>query len=158
MGAGVGPAVNNSYNRLVQSNGMRLVRYPTAIAGVNIVSDGAAAATAYPALWTQVVAAAVIANPIWIAGIVLGTPVVEAFYGDITIGTGALAAEVTIATIPVGSDLFPVIEWSHPIIWLQELIQVIGTPRLVVNIRKNTAASAAGYNNCAVLAYTGVGN
>jgi len=132
------------------------VRYPAAIAGINIVSNGAAAAGAYCALWTQIVAAATPANPIWIAGIVLGTPQVEAFYGDITIGIGAIGAEVTLATIPVGTDLFPVVEWAHPIIWLPNWIRVENTPRLAVNIRKNTAASAAGYNNCAILAYTGV--
>jgi hypothetical protein len=141
----------------IETTAQRIVRYPAATAGVNIVSDGAAAATAYCANWIQIVAAATIANPCWIIGIVLGTPQVEAFYGDITIGTGAAAAEVTLVTIPVGTDLFPVVEWAHPIIWLPAPgIQVLGTPRLAVNIRKNTAASAAGFNNCAVLARTGM--
>ena len=153
---GVGSAVRRKLNREINSIALRLVRYPAAIAGVNIVSNGAAAAGAYCANWIQVVAAATIANPCWIAGIVLGTPQVEAFYGDITIGTGLAAAEVTLVTIPVGTDLFPVVEWGHPVIWLPEFVQVLGSPRLAVNIRKNTGVSVAGFNNCAVLAYTGL--
>ena len=153
---GVGSAVRRKLNREINSTALRLVRYPAAIAGINFVSDGAAAAGAYCALWIQVVAAATIANPCWIAGIVLGTPQIQAFYGDITIGTGGIGAEVTLATVPVGTDLFPVIEWAHPVIWLPEFIEVLASPRLAVNIRKNTVASVAGFNNCAVLAYTGL--
>lgn len=145
------------YNEEINSGNIAQLRYPAAIAGINLVSDGVAAAGAYPALWTQVVAAATIANPCWIAGISLGIPQVEAFYGDITIGVGAIGAEVTIATIPVGTGLFAVVEWFYPIIYLKTPIQVLGSPRLALNIRKSTAASAAGFNNCAVIALTGLG-
>jgi len=154
---GIHGEVSELYQTFIESQNLRMVRYPAAIAGFNLVSDGAAAATAYCANYIQVVAAATVANPIWIAGIVLGTPQVEAFYGDIKIATGAVGFEVDLVPIPVGTDLFPVVEWGHPIIWLPSWIKVIGSPRIAANIRKSTAASAAGYNNCAVLAFTGIG-
>lgn len=145
------------YMAEIESQAQRLVRYPAAIGGVNIVSNGAAAAGAYCANYIQIVAAATIANPCWIVGLVLGVPVIEAFYGDIVIAIGAIAAEVDLVTVPVGLELFPVVEWTHSVIWLPTRVKVLNSPRLAVNIRKSTAASVAGFNNCAVLALTGVG-
>lgn len=155
---GLNTNVDLVFRAEVESQNMRLVRYPAAVAGVNIVSDGAAAAGVYPALYTQVVAAATVANPCWIVGLKLGVPQVEAFYGDIKIAIGALAAEVDLAEIPVGTALFAVVEWPHFIIWLPKPIKVLASPRVSVALRKSTGASAAGFNNCAVLAYTGIGN
>jgi hypothetical protein len=150
--------VASLYNALFESGGVRQIQYPAAAVGFNLVSDGAAAAGALMAANTEIVAAGVIATPIWIVGITLGIPQVEAFYGDLTIGTGAAGAETEIIRQEVGTALFAVVEWAYPTIFFPAWIKVTGQPRLSFNFRKNTAASAAGFNNCHLVVLTGVGS
>ena len=154
-GGGLKSLVIQSWQRLINSGLARVTRLPAAIAGLNIVSNNAAGATAYCANYIQVIAAT--AEERWVCGLKLGTPVVEAFYGDIVIATGAAGFEVNLATIPVGTDLFPVAEWAHPVIFLPQAIRVPVGSRLSVNIRKNTGASLAGFNNCAVMTLEAIG-
>lgn len=143
----------------VESVNVRQVVYPVG-AGVAAVSDGAAAAWAWSA-YVQIVAAAAIANPCWLAGIHFHTNAVETFYGDLAIARGAAAAEVDLAIIPVRSILVGVTAmviatWTDLPILLPTPIKIIGSPRLAVKIRKNTAASLAG-GVLKVICLTGLG-
>ena len=144
------------YLTLWQSGNARVVHYPDTVAGINAISDAAAVAGAWSA-YVQVVAAAAIANPCWIVGIALGTPQVEAFNGQIAIASGAIAAEVDLADVRVGTNVWPVVEWNFPTIALLQPIQVIASPRLAVRIRKDTGVSLAGFNNCHLVCVTGRG-
>jgi len=145
------------FNAKIESANMRQVSYPAAWAGFNLVSDGAIAADTWMVADVQIVAAAVIANPVWLVGVSLGLPQVEAFQADIRISVGAALAEVDYVELPCGTNVWPVVEWNFPVLMFKEPIMVRGTPRLAYNIRKSTAASAAGFNVCHVLGYTGVG-
>ena len=143
----------------VQSGNLRQVVYPVA-AGVAAVSDGAAAAWAWSA-YVQIVAAAVIADPCWLAGIHFHTNAVETFYGDVAIASGAAAAEVDLAIIPVrsivvGATAMVIATWTDLPILLANAIRIDGSPRLAVRIRKDTAASAAG-GTLKVICLTGLG-
>jgi hypothetical protein len=149
--------MRSTYNAEVQNQGNRIVQIPNTFAGFNLVSDGAAAAGAYMAANVQIVAGATVAVVTHLVGIQLGLPVVEAFRATITIAIGP-APETTIMTLEVGTNLFPVVEWNYPIIIFEKGIALIGQPRLSFNIRKDTAASAAGFNNCHLILRNGVGS
>ena len=151
--------VNQIYLADVESQNMRQVVYPVA-AGVAAVSDGVVAAWAWSP-YVQIVAAAVITNPCWLAGIHFHTNAVETFYGDIAIARGGVGAEVDLAIIPVRSILVGVTAMviatvTDLPISLAKLIKIIGAPRLAVRIRKSTAASAAG-GTLKVICLTGLG-
>lgn len=155
---GLSAFVKSLYLANVGTGNQRMVEIPAAAAGFNLVSDGAAAANAYMASYTTIVAAATITDPSWIVGIVLGIPVVEAFRCDIKLATGAAGAEVDIFTIQAGTNVFPPVEWANPVIMFGgNGVKVIGSPRVSFNIRKTTAASAAGFNACHLLVKTSVG-
>ncbi len=151
---GIPQEVKATYKAIVESGNIRQVTYPVA-AGVAAVSDGAAAAWAWSA-YVQIVAAAVIPNPCWLVGVFLTLPVVEAFYGDFAIATGAALAEVDQAIFPFSEQLFAVVEGQNQAQYLPFPIKIIGSPRLAVRLRKNTAASAAGCT-CKVIVATAVG-
>jgi len=143
----------------IESQNTRQVVYPVA-AGVAAVSDGVVAAWAWSP-YVQIVAAAAIANPCWLAGIHFHTNAVETFYGDLAIASGALAAEVDLVIIPVRSIVVGVTAMviatvtDLPIL-LAKVIKIVGSPRLAVRIRKSTAASAAG-GTIKVICLTGLG-
>lgn len=144
---------------LVQSQNVRQVVYPVA-AGVAAVSDAAAAAWAWSA-YVQIVAAATIADPCWLAGIHFHTNAVETFYGDLAIASGAIGAEVDLAIIPVRSIVVGVTAMviataTDLPISLPKPIRIVGSPRLSVRIRKSTAASAAG-GTLKAICLTGLG-
>lgn len=156
---GLKTEVDAIYNASVESANTRQVVYPVA-AGVAAVSDGAALAWAWSA-YVQIVAAAVIANPCWLIGIHFHTNAVETFYGDLAIASGAIAAEVDLAIIPVRSILVGVTAmviatWTDLPIYLPHPIKIVGSPRLAVRIRKSTGASAAG-GTLKVICATGLG-
>ena len=143
----------------IESQNTRQVVYPVA-AGVAAVSDGVVAAWAWSP-YVQIVAAAAIANPCWLVGIHFHTNAVETFYGDLAIASGALAAEVDLAIIPVRSILVGITAMviatttDLPTL-LAKAIKIVGSPRLAVRIRKSTAASAAG-GTLKVICLTGLG-
>jgi len=153
---GMKTEVDQVFLATVQSQNIAQVVYPNTNAGVNVVSDGAAAANAWSA-YVQMVAAATIANPCWIVGILLGVVAVEAFQGQIEIAQGGAGAEVPIGIVGAGTNTFAVVEWFNHIAYLATPIRVAGSPRLACRIRKSTAASAAGHNTCNIVALTGVG-
>lgn len=143
----------------VQSGNVRQVVYPAAAVGVAAVSDNAAAWVW--SAYVQIVAAAAIANPCWLCGIHFHTNAVETFYGDVAIASGAAAAEVDLAIVPVRSIVVGVTAMviatvtDLPIL-LPVPIRIAGAPRLAVRIRKNTGASLAG-GTLKVIALTGLG-
>lgn len=141
----------------VESENIRVVEYPAAWAGFNLVSDNAANAGLPMANWGVIVAAGVITNPCWILGVSLGLPQVQAFQADITIGMGGAGAEITLATLPCGCNVWPVAEWNFPILQCKRHIKVMDSPRLAFNIRKSTAASLAGFAICHIIAAVGIG-
>jgi hypothetical protein len=140
---GLHSEVSTIYNNIAGSTGIRQVVYPAAAVGTAAVSDGAAAAWAWSA-YVQIVAAATIPNPCWLAGVFLARPVVEAFYGDFAIASGAGGAETDLAIFPFDEELFAVVEGKSVTQYLPYPIKIIGTPRLAVRVRKSSAASAAG--------------
>jgi len=143
----------------VESQNSRQVVYPVGV-GVAAVSDNAAAAWAWSA-YVQIVAAAIIANPCWLAGIHFHTNAVETFYGDLAIASGAAAAEVDLAIIPVrsivvGITAMVIATTTDLPIFLANRIKILGSPRLAVRLRKSTAASLAG-GTIKVICLTGLG-
>lgn len=152
--------LNNNVNAilaaLISSGSIRYVRYPAGAAGIAMVSDGAAAAWAFAA-YVQIVAAAVIANPCWLAGFSLHTGAVETHYGDLAIASGGAGAETDLAIVPYVAGIPTAVGVSVALpTWLTYPIKITGTPRLAGRIRKSTAASAAG-GNLSVICITGVG-
>lgn len=147
---GVPQEVKSTYKALVESG---LIRYTVQPVGAPIaaVSDGAAGAWVWSA-YVQIIAAAVLPNPCWLCGIHVTTPVVEAFLADFAIASGAGGAEVDLAMFHFGSELFAVVEGKNTPYYLPYPIQIVGSPRLAVRIRKSTAASAAGATIKALIA------
>jgi len=145
--AGLKTEVDQVFLSTIETINTRQVVYPVG-AGVAAVSDGAAVAWAWSA-YVEIVAAAVIANPCWLAGIHFHTNAVETFYGDLAIARGAIGAEVDLAIIPVRSIVVGVTAMviatvTDLPIQLPVPIKIVGAPRLAVRIRKSTGASAAG--------------
>lgn len=136
--------VNQLYQAEVGSDNVRYTVQPVG-APTAAVSDAAAAAWAWSA-YVQIVAAAVIPNPCWLYGVFLTTPVVEAFLCDIAIATGGAGAEVDIAIVHAGEELFAVVEGKSLQLLLPKPVKITGTPRLATRIRKSSAASAAGWS------------
>ena len=155
--SGLRSEVDAIYQTLVESQAIRVVSYPAAWAGFNMVSDGAAAAQAWMANDVQIVAAATVAANCLLVGVSLGLPQVEAFQADIRISVGGAGAEVDYIEVPCGTNVWPVVEWHFPVLLFPLPIRLVGQPRLAYNMRKSTAASAAGFNICHLVAVTGVG-
>ncbi len=146
-----------TYNALVESQNQRITQIPAAAAGFNLISDNAAVANAYMAANVVIVAVGTVPVLSHLLGITLGIPVVEAFQADIIIAIGN-APEVTLVTIGVGTNVFPVAEWSYPTIWFGGSgIRLNGQPRLSYNIRKSTGGSFAGFNICHLVIKTNIG-
>ena len=140
---GVPAELSSVYQATVGSSNIRYSIVPAGAASIAAVSDGAAAAWDWSA-YVQIVAADVIDDPCWLTGVFLHLPVVEAFYGDFAIATGAAAAETDICMVPFDEQLFAVVEGKSYFVPLVFPIKITGSPRLAVRVRKNTAASAAG--------------
>ena len=156
---GLKSEVDSILNVIVESQNKRQVVYPVG-AGVAAVSDNAAGAWVWSA-YVQIVAATTIANPCWLVGIHFHTNAVETFYGDLAIASGAAAAEVDLAIIPirsivVGVTAMVIATVTDLPIMLVERIKIIGSPRLAVRIRKSTGASLAG-GVLKVICWTGLG-
>ncbi|MDD4986973.1 MAG: hypothetical protein PHQ43_14590 [Dehalococcoidales bacterium] len=141
---GLKAEVDQIFNAVVNSANVRHTVQPVG-APTAMVSDGAAAAWAWAA-YVQIVAAATIPNPCWLTGVFLTTPVVEAFLSDIAIASGAAAAEVDLAIVHAGEELFAVVEGKSIWIPLAYPVRIDGSPRLAGRIRKSSAASAAGWS------------
>lgn len=143
--------VKAEFLALIESGNIRYVVQPVG-APVAAVSDGAAAAWAWSA-YVQIVAAAVITDPSWLCGITIHTGVVETFNGDFAIASGAAAAEVDLAMFHVvgGIPTAVGVSVAGPLL-LPYPIKIVGTPRLAVRLRKDTAASAAGVSLKVILA------
>lgn len=153
---GVPQEVKSTYKALVESGLIRYQTAPANAAATALVSDGVVAAWAW-APYIQVVAAAAIPNPCWLCGITIHTGVVETWNGDIAVASGAALAEVDLAMFPVVSGIPTAVGVSvaGPTM-LPYPILIVGSPRLAVRLRKDTAASAAGCSVKLILA-TAVG-
>jgi len=133
----------------VQSGNIRYTTYPIG-AAIAIVSDGAAAAWAYPAadLHIEIQAAGLLpADPCWFAGIVLLTNDLEvACYADLAIGFGADAPGIDRAEFPYFNELAAVAAMNLQMLtyYLPNPIRIAGNPRVAGRIRKSSVASGTG--------------
>ncbi|MFA5376666.1 MAG: hypothetical protein WC455_13040 [Dehalococcoidia bacterium] len=154
---GVPQEVKSTYKALVESGLIRYQTLPAGAAPTALPSDAAAAAWAFMANYVQIAAAAVVPNPCWLCGISIHTGVVETFSGDIVIATGAAGFEVDLAMFHVVAGIPTAVGVSvaGPLM-LPYPIKIVGTPRIAANLRKSTAASAAGVSIKLILA-TAVG-
>ncbi|TET43284.1 MAG: hypothetical protein E3J60_00555 [Dehalococcoidia bacterium] len=141
--------VDQLWMAMVASGNIRYTAYPIG-AAVAIVSDGAAAAWAYPAadLHIEIQAAGLLpADPCWFVGIVLLTNDLEvACYGDLAIGFGADAAGIDRAEFPYFNELAAVAAMNLQMLtyFLPHPVQIIGNPRVAGRIRKSSVASGTG--------------
>jgi len=136
--------VASSYQTLVESGNIRYVSLPANAVGIAAVSDGIVAAWAWSP-YVQIAAAAAIADPSWLCGILFHTGAVETIYGDLAIASGAGGAEAILAEIPFVMGIPSAVGVAVALpTWLAHPIKINGTPRLAVAIRKSSAASAAG--------------
>lgn len=152
--------VAQSFLTLVNSGNIRRVVIPAG-AAVAIVSDGAAAANAYPAAdaHVQIVAAGVITAPSWFGGVTILTNDLEAAaYADLAIGFGPDGAGIDRAefayfneiTAAAASNLFTI---EYPLAYP---IRIATSLRVSGRIRKSSAASAKGITP-KVTFYTAIG-
>lgn len=136
--------VSSSYQALVESGNIRYSVHPLGGAGVAAVSDGVVGAWVISP-YVEIIAAAVLTDPSWLVGVSFHTGVVETFYGDIVIASGAIGAEVPLAIIPVVAGVPTAVgvavagpyNLPHP-------VKITGAPRMAVALYKSTGASAAG--------------
>jgi len=153
--------VDQLWLSLVQSNNVRYYVMPIG-APVAIVSDGAAAAWAYPAanLHITIQAAGLLpADPCWLYGVIFLAQTLEAgCYADLAIGFGADAAGIDRAEFSFYNELAAgagIVRPVHAQI-LPNAIRITGNPRVAGRIRKSSAASAVGIS-VKVLIATGLG-
>lgn len=140
--------VDALYLAALESGNIRYLVHPAG-APVAIVSDGAAAANAYPAadLHIQILAAGVIADPCWLIGVViLNNDLEVACFADLAIGFGVDAAGIDRAEFAYFNELAAVAAMTlvmYPIM-LPYPVKIIGSPRVAGRIRKSSAASGVG--------------
>lgn len=136
--------VASSYMALVESGNIRYSVHPLGGAGIACVSDGVVAAWAISP-YVEIVAAAILTDPSWLVGVSFHTGVVETFYGDIVIASGALGAEVPLAIIPFVAGVPTAVGVSTAgMIPLPFPVKIVGSPRMACAVYKSTGASAAG--------------
>ena len=156
--------VRASFRTLVETGNIRYVVLPDAAAGAAIVNiAGAPENVAW--VWSQTATSQQIAancggnDPCWLAGmtVVQSTWAAATTYGDIQLCTGALAAEVWLAVIPVLAGVETAVGLGGKMpIWLPWPIRITGNPRLGARIRNSTGGIATGVSVKVILA-TGVG-
>lgn len=141
--------VRSLFQAAVNSGNIRYTVLPDAAAGAALVNgvgdaawDWAAAATSQ-----QIAANCGGLDPCWLAGltVVQSTWAAATTYGDIRLGTGALAAEVWLAVIPVLAGLETAVGLGGKTpIWLPYPVRIAGNPRLCGQIRNATGGIATG--------------
>ena len=148
--------VRSSFRSLVESGNIRYVVQPAGV-GVQMVSDGAAAAWAWAA-YVQIVIAGTITDPSWLCGITIHTAAVATHTGDIAIASGAAAAEIDLAILYYNALLVGVtantvgMAMGDSNKYLPFPIRIAGAPRLAGRVRKSTAASLDGVTMKVLLA------
>jgi hypothetical protein len=146
----MGNTVNNiTYNALVESGLIRYYTLPIG-AGVAVVSDGAAAAWAYPAanLHVQIQAAALLpAAPSWFCGVaILANNLEVGCYADLAIGFGPDGAGIDVAEFPYYNELAAAagVVAMTPVMYLPYPVKIATNLRVAGRIRKSSAASGVG--------------
>lgn len=134
---------------LVESGNIRYNALPVG-AGVAIISDGAAAAWAYPAANAHVTiqaAGLLPADPCWLVGVVILAQTLEVgCYADLAIGYGVDAAGIDRAEFSFYNELAAGAGVVRPVSaqLLPFPVKLIGNLRLSGRIRKSSAASGVG--------------
>lgn len=141
--------VDQLFLALVQTGNIRYNAMPIG-AAVAVVSDGAAAAWAYPAanLHINIQNAGLLpSDPSWLVGIVILANNLEvACYADLAIGFGADAAGIDRAEFPYFNEIAAVAASNLIMLayYLPYPIRITGNPRVAGRIRKSSAASGVG--------------
>jgi len=144
----------------VQSGNIRETVYPIG-AGIAIVSDGAAAAWAYPAadLHIQIQAAGLLpADPCWLVGVVFLAQTLEvACFADLAIGFGVDGAGIDRAEFSFYNELAAGAGIVAPVFTARcTPIRIAGNPRVAGRIRKSSVASGVGITAKVIIA-SGIG-
>ena len=144
----------------VNSQNVRYEVHPAG-AGVAIVSDGVAAAWAFPGAdaHVEIVAAAIITAPCQIAGLfILANTLEAACYADIAIGVGPDGADIDRFIASYFSELAPAAGVVRPVVFVPAPypVRVATSLRLSGRIRKSSVASGVGVTVKVLLA-TAVG-
>lgn len=142
--------VRQSFRALVESGNVRYTVWPDAAAGAAVVNAAPDAAWAWAAAATSqtIIAAAKVADPCWLAGLAVlqSTHAAATTYGDIRVGTGALAAEVWLAIFPVLAGVETAVGLGGKIpCFLPFPIKVNGSPRICGQTRNSAGGVATGY-------------
>ena len=140
--------VDQLWFALVESGNLRENAYPIG-AGVAVVSDGAAAAWAYPGANLHVViqaAGLLPADPCWLVGVAfLANNLEVACFADLAIGFGADAAGIDRAEFPFYNELAAGAGVVAPVHIARCLpIRIPGNPIVSGRIRKSSAFSGVG--------------
>jgi hypothetical protein len=145
------PTVRSIKNALAGGS-VRYQVWPDAAAGAPVVNiAGAPENVAW--VWSQtatsqnIIAAANIPSPCWLVGftIVQCTWAAATTYGDIQFCSGALAAEVWLAIVPVLAGVETAIGLGGKApIYFPYPIKLVGSPRIGARIRNATAGIATG--------------
>ena len=137
------------YNTIVGSGNVRQNVLPIG-AGVAIVSDGAAAAWAYPAANAHVTiqaAGLLPAAPCWFCGVsILANNLEVGCYADLAIGFGPDGAGIDVAEFSYYNELAAGagVVATTPVIMLPYPIRIATNLRICGRIRKSSAASGVG--------------
>lgn len=145
----------------VQSDNIRYTVMPIG-AAVAVVSDGVAAAWAYPAANAHVqiqAAGLLVADPSWFVGVhIIQDNLENACFADLAIGFGADGAGIDRAEFAFYKDVAAGAGITQPkaYCYLPYPIRITGNPRVAGRIRKSSAASGVGITPKVVFA-TAVG-
>jgi hypothetical protein len=137
------------YRKGIASANLRYTVYPIG-AAVAIVSDGAAAAWAYPAANAHVTiqaAGLLPADPCWLVGVAMIANNLEAAcFADLAIGFGVDGAGIDRAEFAFYNDVAAGagITQTKQFALLPDPILIAGNPRVSGRIRKSSAASGVG--------------
>ena len=153
--------VRQSFLSLVESGNIRYTVYPIG-AAIAIVSDGAAAAWAYPAanLHVQIQAAGLLpADPCWFVGVhIIQDNLENAAFADLAIGFGVDGAGIDRGEFAFYKDVAAGagVTQSKANCYLPYPVRITGNPRVAGRIRKSSVASGVGITAKVIIA-TAVG-
>lgn len=154
---GLAQEVRQTYNALLNSGNVRYAVLPDAGAGAAVVNGAGDAAWAWAAAATsqQIAANCGGLDPCWLVGftVVQATWAAATTYGDLRLGTGALAAEVWLGTFPILAGVETAVGLGGKMpTFLPYPVRIAGNPRLCAQIRNATGGVATGVTVKVILA------
>lgn len=149
--------VRSTFRAMVETGNIRYAVAPDAAAGAAIANVAGEGAWAWSVTATSqlILANCLGLDPCWLAGltVVQSTWALATTYGDIQLCTGALAAEVWLAIIPILAGVETAVGLGGKMpIFLPWPIRIAGNPRIGARIRNNTGGIATGVSVKVILA------